>query len=143
MEKEKFNEDGYPDRKPDKETESFRMWKTDKKDNFEEEMKDCPKINYEGIEIAIGGFDVIYDRPITEPDKKIMLAIKFKHEKRDVLYYLSDEAEEKHKEMLKMLKSMALCIGYVTTDMRNTLKSMKVELDIMNKKEEKKNEKEK
>jgi hypothetical protein len=141
MKKEKLNKDGYPDRKPDKETESFRMWKSDKKYDYLEEMKDCPKINYEGIEITIGGFDVIYDKPITEPDKKVMLAIKFKHDKQDILYYISDEADEKHKEILNKLKFMALCMGYVTTDMKNTLKGMKMEMDIINNKKKEKNKK--
>ena len=139
MVKEKINEKGYPDRNPDKETESFRMWVTGKKDtNIEEEMKDCPKIVYEGIEIAIGGFNVVYDKPITMPDKKVMFAYKFKHDKKDILYYISDEATEVHKESIKMIKTLANSMNYVTTDMRDTLKSMKVEIDILNNKEKKK-----
>ena len=89
MKEEKFNEKGYPDRKPDKETESFKMWTVDSKEIPKEIKKEnYPILKYEGIEIGLGGFDIIYDRNIKEPDKKIMVAIKFKEDIKNILYYL-------------------------------------------------------
>lgn len=123
-------------RKPDMETESFRMWEADK-ENFEkekEESKKLPVLKYKGQEFRLDGFNIARDK-----NEKIIFAYKFKHEKKDILYFVDTD----DKEILKavdFIKKTASIVGYATTDMRISLDSVANEMITMEARDKKKEE---
>ena len=134
---EKNNPNNPFDKKPDLETETFRAWITDEKDK-DTMPKDSPTIQYKDMKLVLGGFNVVYNK-----DKKVVFAYKFKHDRKDILYYI-DTDDEKVNTALRYLKEVAVHMGYVTTNMEETLKSMwneKSTLDKLSKerKDEKQN----
>jgi hypothetical protein len=112
------------------------MWKADSKD-FEKEKEECkklPVLKYKGQEFRIDGFNIARDK-----NEKIVFAYKFKHEKKDILYYVDTD----DKEILKavnFIKKTASLIGYDTTDMKISLDSIANEMITMKARDKKKEE---
>ena len=125
----------YQERKPDKETELLRMWKTDKDSEeakeIDEVFKDGIEINYKGMKLKITGFNVMRDKKTDE----LIFAYKFEHDEKFILYY-SPNNDERGKKVVKLLTDLGRLGGYNIQNMEDNLKSIYAEYKI----EEKKNE---
>jgi hypothetical protein len=86
-------------RKPDVETESFRMWKlTDKEKAIDKKKtKDEPTINYLGEKVTLLGFNYVKSK---SKKGKLILAYKVKPEDKLVLYYIGKKLIAKEKEFV-------------------------------------------
>jgi hypothetical protein len=122
--------DNKPDRKPDFETESLRMWRTKKGSKEFSEAKAS-----EGFELDIGngklkfcGFTEGRDK-----DNKLVFAYKFKHEEKNVLFYFPKEYKDNEgiKQVMDFLEKIAVSMGYELTNVEDMLKSIKMEVDLM------------
>ena len=118
--KNKKTESLYKQRPPDKETESLRIWETDKNKHPEEwaESKKHSEegilIPYKDIEFKIMGFSKAVDKKTNE----IKFAWKFKHEEKMVLIYNPSNTDVS--PMLNMIKTL----GFQIQDVMETLKNV-------------------
>lgn len=113
----------YHDRKPDVETESFRMWKLKGKEmETAKEIKEENdiKIKVGDTELNICGFTIVRNK-----DNKIVFAYKFKHEEKMIMYYTSQEDKSKTDMMIAIFKLNP--IDYQVIDMRSIIKNLKNE----------------
>ena len=122
----------YTDRKPDMDTESFRAWTLDKKeqDESKKEFEEKGfKVKYKEMEISLTGFTITTDKKT----KKLIMAYKFKHDKKDFLYFIPDEKEEELKEMIKEMEKVVNAFGYNFTNMKEILENIYLQKDILEK----------
>ena len=116
----------YRQRKPDKETELLRMWKTDKDSEeakeIDEVFKDSVEINYKGMKLQITGFNIMIDKKTN----KLVFTYKFKHDEKFILYYLPDNNKQ-GKKVLGTLQNLAMLGGYNMQNMEENLKSIYAE----------------
>ena len=103
-------------RKPDFETESFRMWSEKKKGK--EEVGGF-EIKYKDMKMKLCGFN------ICRKEGKIIFAYKFKHEEGEGLILIHNPKINKESEKIEsMLRAMALAIGYEVKDTQDVLKNL-------------------
>lgn len=122
-----MNELKYRKRKPDKETELLRMWKTEKDSEEAKEIDLATKdgsfgISYKGMKLQICGFNLITNK-ITN---KLIFAYKFKHEEKFVIYYVPNNNKEGQK-CLESIQTFIKLGGYGLQNMEEQLKSMYAE----------------
>ena len=98
----------YKGRGPDKETESFRMWKAEKDDV---DTEGSFTIKHKGQEFTCCGFTLI----------------KFKIDEGMVLYYDCGIETEKFNGLISMLKMGCKKIGYELCNIADKLKILEVE----------------
>ena len=124
--KMKKSELKYRQRKPDKETELLRMWKTDKDSEEAKEMdevfKDSIEIDYKGMKLKITGFNIMREKKTN----KLVFAYKFKHDEKFILYYTPNN-NKKGKKVLATLSDLAVLGGYNMQNMEENLKSIYAE----------------
>lgn len=107
-----------------KETEMFRMWKLiDKKISEDEKGEEILEVD--GIKLNLIGFTTMKDE-----DKKLVLAYKFKHDKKIILYYVPEMNEEVNK-IIQILEQTANMIKYSFDNLDETLKSAVQEMKLM------------
>ena len=115
----------YRKRPCDRETESLRIWKTDKDSKEAKEMKDLEgfKVKYKGMELKCMGFSEIRNKK-----GKLVFAIKFKHEDKLLLYYIPDKISKKDKEKMDIalegIQELNKVFGYEIKDMKEVLKNI-------------------
>ena len=119
----------YYEKKPDFENESFRCWKADK----DEKMEDGYKVKINGQEVGLLGFTAVFNKK----EHKLVFAYKFKHtvdnpqDNPMVLFAIPDELNEEDKkqigELMKGFEGIVNSIGYQLVDLRETMKSVKME----------------
>lgn len=140
MENKEDKEPLYRQRPPTKETESMRMWVSDK-DKYPDEFKESSErdksddiiISYKDTEFNICGFN----RAIDPKTEKLMFAWKIKHEDRLVLIY-NPSNDKKIEPLIEMMNKL----GYEVKDVMDTLISAYNEIpkeDLEKQKNENKN----
>lgn len=105
-------------KKPDFETDKFRAWKPE---NYGvEDLKSLDdgdiKIKFKGMELGLSGFNKCLDKKT----KALVMAYKFKHEQKLVIYYvpvITYEAED----MLEGLGEACGILGYKLMNALDTL----------------------
>ena len=106
-------------RKADKETESLRIWKLDKKEH-PEEFKDMDKLNNEGIEILYKDvkFKILDFNIARNPKtKEVMFAWKFKHKEKLILVYNPSNTDVT--PMLDLMQKLGFEIQDVMESIKN------------------------
>lgn len=137
---------GYKD-KLIRETESLRIYEADKKDKKEKkEFEETsgfwisvktgkPIKSKEGIKLM--GFNLAYK---DNTKKEVLFAWKFKHEDRNILVYFNPNLSKKKKEETLEGFKITNFGGYNITDLvKDTLPSIRYEMDIIEKKRKNKN----
>ncbi len=108
-----------PKRRPDFETELFRLWKVgrdDARDVCESTEKEFV-IDYEGLKLQLVGF-----RQLRLEDNEVFFAWKIRHVEKMVLYYLRDKDSSHGRELLRGLKSAM--VNHEFQDVEESLKSL-------------------
>lgn len=111
----------YQKRKCDRETESMRIWISDK-DKHPEEFEESMELKDEGItvpykeaEFKLLGFNKAFDPKTNE----LKFAWKFKHEEHLVLVYNPSKEDE---DIINPLFDMMKMLGYEIQNVEETLK---------------------
>jgi hypothetical protein len=128
----------YHKRKPDKETESLRIWKTDKKEH-PKEAEELEKFKDEGIEIPYKDvkFKILDFNTARNPKtNELMFAWKFKHKEKLILIYNPSNTD------VTPFLSIMQGLGFEIHDVMETLKNAYNE-ECMNLKSEEENSGEK
>lgn len=113
-------------RTPDLETESFRAWKaTDKeKKELEKDIKEHGfKIKYKDMEFTMLGFTYFFDKKDVK-NKKVLFAHKFKHDKKEYLYYIDKDCPKERRENIEMMFKLIEMKGYDMQDMMEYSKNI-------------------
>ena len=123
----------YHKRKPDKETESLRIWKTDKKEH-PKEAEELEKFKDEGFEIPYKDIKFrMLDFNIARHTKtnEIMFAWKFKHKEKLILVYNPSNTD------ITPLLDIIDNLGFQVQDIMESIKSAYNEECVNLKSEEK------
>ena len=120
------------ERKPDMETESFRLWFT----NDSQISTGKNIIKYKGMEFELCGFSIISSKETKEK----LFAYKWKHERQMVLYHIFKECEDTARAIaiLKLLSSKA---EYSFTTVESTFDNIINEEEAINQRQRSNNEK--
>jgi len=113
--------------KPDIETESFRVWASDKskKDYMKDHKKQNPIfVKYKDFELGLLGFNKVRD----EKTNKIVFYYKFKNESREFYFYIPKNLSKKNQERVKQIKSkveeISLSCGNILINVEDLIKEM-------------------
>ena len=122
----------YKDRKPDFETESLRMWKGKKDDVSDDEIKDSIEVTAKnGMKLNLCGFSKFIDKDTNE----LVVALKFKHDVKQLLYYITDDylMNSKVTVALNMIKELNNYFQYDIQDARDFVEKVSLEEHTMEK----------
>lgn len=125
-----FNENGYPNRKPDFEVESFRSWTVDKSEEKEfakvlANDKGAINLSYKDIEVSLGGFT----KCINKTTGVLEFAYKIKSTDKLILFYLADKNSDIAKEGVKLLGQLSAHLDYEFLDAMDCVKNIYNEKD--------------
>ncbi|KKL93498.1 hypothetical protein LCGC14_1874110, partial [marine sediment metagenome] len=112
-----------PDRKPDVETESLRMWKGNKKDWEDEEGSEVER---DGDKYKLMGFTLVKRKD----SKEVVFAYKFKHDEMLVVYY-NPGVDSDVNELLEGLKCCYAGIDYECRNIFDSLKNAKLDRGLL------------
>lgn len=120
----------YQKRKPDKETESMRIWECDK-DKYPKEYEESEKLNKEN-NIEIKYKDVTFNlygftKFTRKSDNQIMFAYKFKHEEKLVIVYNPSNSEIEF--LMKMFRATGYEVQNVMTFLENAYNETKTKVN--------------
>jgi len=115
----------FIERKPDFETESFRLWKATASEKAAEALKSGFRINYKGMEVQLCGFTLVRD---TESGEVIFA---FREEEKRLLYWAKDEDSEQTKELLARLSAACKEDGVQLVSYAEALESLHAEKHVL------------
>lgn len=134
-----MKEPEYRKRKPDFETESFRVWKT-KGNKEKEEVKQFSEKN--PIKVKQGKFEMVlqgFTKLLSKKTGKPIMAYKIKREEKLFMYWIEDEDKLEDNEIVlinntkQFFRNTAELFGYGIMDMKEQIKRMANEKHVLEK----------
>ena len=120
------------DKKPNFETESFRMWKGKKDDVSDDDIKNSIEVTAKnGMKLNLCGFSKFIDKDT----KELVVALKFKHDVKQLLYYITDDylMNAKVTKAINMIKELNKHFNYNIQDARDFIERVSYEKDTIEK----------
>ena len=120
------------DKKPNFETESFRMWKGKKEDINDLDIENSIEVTSKnGMKLNLCGFNKYIDKDTNE----LVIALKFKHDKKQLLYYIPDNylMNAKVTKAINMIKELNKHFNYNIQDAKDFIERVSYEKDTIEK----------
>jgi len=122
-----------PKRKPDFETESFRMWNKKQRKETKKDKEEYKNnlIKYKDIELSLCGFTIARDKTT----KEIIFAYKIKPEHNVLMYYMNEKFKDEERTKILHAKFLDLSriFGFDFHNLHDTLENLQTQKHLLKK----------